>query len=212
MFRETAVRKASTARPPHHLAPASRLRRFIRRFIRAERGVTAVEFGLISLPLMLMTFGLLELALVFLVGATLDTATEAASRRIRTGEFQTSAATARADFQSLVCTNMAWLAGQCASSLWVSVQTFSNFSGLATAPPPNPAAFTPAAKAALCFSPGQPTDIVLVRTYFQWNLFTPLLNNALENMGGGSGKRLITATTAFRNEPYNVNPPLGNSC
>jgi Flp pilus assembly protein TadG len=208
MLRETAVRKAPTPRK----VPAPRLRRFIRRFIRAERGVTAVEFGLISLPLMLMTFGLLEVALVFLVGATLDTATEAASRRIRTGEFQTGAATARSDFQTLVCTNMTWLAAQCASSLWVSVQTFSNFSGLAAAPPPNPAAFTPAAQTALCFSPGQPTDIVLVRTYFQWNLFTPLLNNALENMGGGSGKRLITATTAFRNEPYNVNPPLGNSC
>lgn len=211
MFRETTVRKAPTARP-HHPAPASRLRRFIRRFVRAERGVTAVEFGLISLPLLVLTFGLLELAMVFTVGVTLDTATEISSRRIRTGEFQTSAATARADFKNLVCGEMTWLSGQCQANLWVSVQTFSNFSGLAAAPPPNPAAFTPAAKAALCFSPGQPTDIVLVRTYFQWNLFTPLLNNALENMGGGSGKRLITATTAFRNEPYNVNPPLGNSC
>jgi Flp pilus assembly protein TadG len=212
MFRETAVRKASTARQPRHLAPASRLRRFLGRFLRAERGVTAVEFGLVALPLMLMTFGLLELALVFVVGATLDSATEAASRRIRTGEFQTSAATARSDFKTMVCTNMSWLSGQCAANLWISVQTFSTFAGLAAAPPPNPAAFTPAAKAALCFSPGQPTDIVLVRAYFQWSLFTPLLNNALENMGGGSGKRLITSTTAFRNEPYNVNPPLGNSC
>jgi Flp pilus assembly protein TadG len=206
------VRKA----PPIRKIPAARpkrsLGRFIHRFARAERGVTAVEFGLIALPLMLMTFGLLELGLVFMVGATLDTATELASRRIRTGEFQTSAGNTRADFKTLVCSNMAWLSGQCAANLWVSVQTFSNFAGLTAAPPPDPSVFNAAAKAALCFSAGQPTDIVLVRTYFQWSLFTPLLNNALENMGGGSGLRLMNSTTAFRNEPYNVNPPLGNSC
>jgi Flp pilus assembly protein TadG len=216
MSRETAVRKASTNRQTPIQGQGPRVRRFVRRFLRAERGVTAIEFGLISVPLMLMTFGLLELALVFLVGATLDSATDSASRQIRTGEFQTSAANTGADFKNKVCGNMGWLSGQCAAGLWVSVQTFSNFSGLAAAPPPNPAAFAPASRAAtvaaLCFKAGQPTDIVLVRTYFQWRLFTPLLDNALENMGGGSGTRLITSTTAFRNEPYNANPPLGTSC
>jgi Flp pilus assembly protein TadG len=190
--------------------PTSRLARFVRRFRRAEGGVTAVEFGLISLPLMLMIFGLLELAMVFLVGATLDTATEIASRQIRTGEFQTSGGNTQTDFKNLVCGQMAWLSGQCAANLWIDVRTFSTFNGLATAPPVNTQTFAP--PAGLCFSAGQPTDIVLVRAYFEWALFTPLLNNALENMGGGSGKRLITSTTAFRNEPYNLNPPVGTAC
>jgi Flp pilus assembly protein TadG len=172
--------------------------------------VTAVEFGLVSVPIMLMTFGLLELAMVFLVGATLDTATEIASRKIRTGEFQTSAGNTPQDFKNLVCGQMSWLSGQCAANLWVDVRTFSTFNGLATAPPVNTATFHP--PAGLCFSVGQPTDIVLVRAYYEWSLFTPLLNNALENMGGGSGKRLISSTTAFRNEPYNVNPPIGTAC
>ena len=204
-----------TPQLPHSISrpssrPSSPRGRFIRRFLRAEGGVTAVEFGLVSLPIMLMTFGLLELALVFLVGATLDTATEMASRQIRTGEFQTSAGNTQADFKNLVCAQMAWLSGQCAASLWVDVRTFSTFNGLATAPPVNTATFNP--PAGLCFSVGQPTDIVLVRAYFEWSLFTPLLNNALENMGGGSGKRLITSTTSFRNEPYNINPPVGTAC
>jgi Flp pilus assembly protein TadG len=162
------------------------------------------------MPLFLMTFGLVELALVFLVGATLDTATEIASRQIRTGEFQTSAGNTQADFKNLVCGQMTWLSGQCAANLWIDVRTFSTFNGLATTPSVNAGTFAP--PAGLCFSAGQPTDIVLVRAYFEWKLFTPLLNNALENMGGGSGKRLITATTAFRNEPYNVSPPIGTAC
>jgi Flp pilus assembly protein TadG len=189
--------------------PSSRLSRFLTRFHRAERGVTAIEFGLISLPLMLMTFGLLELALVFLVGATLDTATEIASRQIRTGEFQTSANNGKADFKNLVCANMSWLASQCAANLWIDVRTFSNFSSLAAAPAVNPTTFNPATT---CWSDGQPTDIVLVRCYFEWSLITPLLNTALQNMGGASGKRLITSTTAFRNEPFNTNPPVGTLC
>jgi Flp pilus assembly protein TadG len=181
----------------------------VARFARAERGVTAVEFGLIALPMLVLTFGALELALVFLVSTTLDTATEAASRQIRTGEFQVSAANTRTDFKNLVCSGMSWLNSSCSSGLTVDVRTFSNFSGLAAAPPVDPSIFNPATA---CFTAGQPTDIVLVRTYYVWNLFTPLLNNALENMGGGSGKRLITSTTAFRNEPFNDNPPIGARC
>jgi Flp pilus assembly protein TadG len=191
------------------LPPAS-LGRFISRFFRAERGVTAVEFALVSVPMCVLIFGIIELAMVFLVTTTLDTATEAVSRQIRTGEFQTSGANSKANFKTLVCANMSWLTAQCATDLTLDVRTFSTFNGMATTPPINPATFDPAAPG--CFTPGQPTDIVLVRAYFQWNLFTPLLSAALENMGSGSGKRLIASTTAFRNEPFNDNPPVGNAC
>jgi Flp pilus assembly protein TadG len=185
------------------------LSRFLPRFVRAQRGATAVEFALVSVPLLVLTFGMLELAMVFMVGTTLDSATEAASRKIRTGEFQTSAAHANTDFKALVCGNMSWLTAQCPAAVSIDVRTFANFSTLAGAHPLPAATFDPTK---VCFSTGQPTDIVLVRAYFQWNLFTPLLNNALENMGGGSGKRLLSSTTAFRNEPYNNNNPVGTSC
>jgi len=189
--------------------PVSRLRPFARRFLRVERGATAVEFALVSLPMLVMVFGLLELARVFLVGLTLDNATQIASRQIRTGEFQTSGGTSKANFKTLVCSNMSWLQSKCTADLWLDVQTFANFSDLAAAPSPASTTFNPNT---LCFSAGQPTDIVLVRAFFEWDLFTPLLDGALENMGGGSGKRLISSTTAFRNEPFNTTPPVGAKC
>ena len=164
---------------------------------------------MISLPMLLLTFGLLEIAMVFLVGTTLDRATETASREIRTGEFQTSAANQQNDFKTLVCGYMSWLSPQCPTNLWLDVRTFSNFSALASTPAVNAATYNPNNA---CFSTGQPTDIVLVRAYFEWNLVAPLLSAALENMGSGSGKRLITSTTAFRNEPFNSNPPVGTAC
>ena len=186
--------------------PIASLSRFVRRFARAERGATAVEFGLISLPLMLMTFGVLELALVFMVTTTLDTAMQLSTRQIRTGQFQTTGGGA-SNFKALVCSNMAsWMQTQCNSNLWLDVRTFGDFSDLASAK-----ALTPSnlSTSTFCFQPGQPTDIVLVRAYFQWTLTTPLLNNALANLG--ASQRLITSTTAFRNEPYNNNPAQGAS-
>jgi len=190
-------------------APSSRATRFLTRFVRAERGATAVEFGLISLPILTMIFGLLEIAMVFLVATTLDQATEAAARRIRTGEFQLSAANTKNDFKALVCSGMSWLQAQCAADLFIDVQTYADYSTLAAQPPIDPATFNPGVTPT-CFKAGQPTDIVLVRAYFEWDLFTPLLSAAMQN--AGAGKRLIASTTAFRNEPFNDTPPIGRSC
>lgn len=191
---------------PVRLSPFQRLRHVTRRFRREERGATAVEFSLIAAPLLLLTMGVLELAVVFLVSITLDLATQLASRQLRTGEVQLGAANTQSGFKALVCSNMSWLQAQCASSVSIDVRTFASFSSLATEPAMTPSNLT---TNSFCYSPGQPTDIVLVRAYLPWTLFTPLLNNALANMG--STQRLITSTTAFRNEPYNANPAQGAS-
>jgi len=181
---------------------------WLRRFARAEQGVTAVEFALVSVPLLMLILGTVELAMIILVTTSLETATETASRQIRTGEFQSSAATSRADFKALVCNGMSWLASRCNANLTVSVQVFNDFQTLAANPPLAPANFQ-APNPPTCFAPGQPSDIVLVRTYFTWPLVAPLFS-FMDNVGNGD--RLVTFATAFRNEPYNNNPPGGAAC
>ena len=185
----------------------SRLGKFAGRFLGAERGATAVEFALISLPLVALVMGTLELAMILLVVISLESATESASRMIRTGEFQTSAANTRADFKGLVCARMGWLTSQCNANLTVTSQVFNDFGTLAGSAPMTGANFV---QNGGCFATGQPADIVLVRAYFTWPLFTPVLSVAYDNMG--NGQRLITSATAFRNEPYNSNPPAGAAC
>jgi Flp pilus assembly protein TadG len=180
-----------------------------KRFARADRGAVAMETGLVLMPMLLLTFALIELAMSLLAFSTLENANQIAARRIRTGEFQLGTSHSKTDFKALVCANMSWLAAQCVSDSYVDVRTYSSFSGLGGASPQGGAAFNPNTT---CFSPGNPTDIVLVRTYFKWRLFTPFLDTAMENMGKGSGLRLMSTATAFRNEPYNDTAALGAKC
>jgi Flp pilus assembly protein TadG len=190
----------------------SRIARLGARFQRADQGAVAVEFSLVILLFITIVLAIFELAMVMLAYATLDLATQVAGRQIRTGEFQTGAANSKADFKTLVCSKMSWLDTQCASDAYVEVRTFSSFggtSGLTANLAQGPTGFNPKTT---CFTPGGPTDIVLVRTYFKWRLFTPFLDGAMENMGAGSGMRLLSSATAFRNEPYNEGPPVGSKC
>lgn len=176
----------------------------LRRFARARQGATAIEFAIIALPFMILLFGIIELGMVFLVSVTLQNATDNAARQIRTGQLQNGGSNTKTAFASLVCANMTWLSAPCSSKLTVDVQTFANFTALSNAGQIDPTTFNPNTTQ---WSSGQAGDIVLVRTYYQWDIFTPMLNASLVNMGTGSGKRLIGAATSFRNEPWSTQTP-----
>ena len=50
------------------------------------------------------------------------------------------------------------------------------------------------------YSPGAVCSVVLLRTFYTWPVVTPLLTPFLTNMA--NNKHLMSATAAFRNEPY----------
>jgi Flp pilus assembly protein TadG len=174
-----------------------RYRAALRRFIRDERAATVVEFALLALPFFALIFGIIELGLVFLVATTLENAVTAAGRQIRTGELQSAGGTA-ATFKNTICANMSWLGSSaCSTNLSVDVRTYTSFTNVT---PPNPVVNGAFQQNQMTFTPGSANDIVVVRAYYRWTVTTPLLNAALVNLGGS--QRLISATVAFRNEPY----------
>lgn len=187
----------------------SRLLSGLRHFRRARDGATAVEFGLIAVPMLMLIFGTIELGMVLLVSSTLDTATDYAAREIRTGRFQGGGASTESDFRQLMCEQMTWLGGtDCKSKVFVEAQTFSNFATASTAAIEDPEKFDPDTKR--CWSVGNQGDIVVVRTYYDWPLFTPLLSSALANRNDDS--RLISAARAFKNEPFGGAAAQGAKC
>lgn len=173
-------------------------RSWLRRFGADRDGATAVEFAMVALPFTALVFGILELGLVFLASTTLDNATEVVARKIRTGQFQTSGSNNIGAFKTAVCAEMAWLTSGCTEKLYVNVRTFPKFGEVTLGPPANEAELKVEP-----FTPGGPEDIVVVRTYYEWSLITPLLNQGLQTIPG-TGKRLISSVATFRNEPYNI--------
>lgn len=167
-------------------------------FRRAQGGHAAVEFAIVAAPFFFMLFAMMELAIVFTISTTLDDGVVAASRRIRTGQLQSTGGANINTFKDDVCERMTWLEDHCRTHLSLDVRTYAQWS---TATPPNPVmpdgTFN---NAALTFTPGGPEDIVMVRAFYRWTLFTPFLAQALGKLA--NNEAVVTATAAFRNEPY----------
>jgi Flp pilus assembly protein TadG len=163
----------------------------IRRLVRREDGSTAVEFGLLALPFFGLMFAIIETALVFFAGQTLETATADAARLIMTGQAQTQTFD-KAKFKESVCARIYGLF-DCANGVKIDVRTAPNFT---SADLNKPLDADGKLVDNFLFQPGNAGDIVIVRVMYEWPIYVALLSDM------ANGKRLLMATAAFRNEPY----------
>ncbi len=168
----------------------------VRDFGRDRRGATAVEFALVVVPFVALMFAIIETALCFFAGQTLETALMNASRAIRTGQAQ-SASFSAADFKTSICNQLTYLFN-CSGNLYVSVQTFANFSSITLTTPTD--ANGNLMTTGYPYAAGNGSSIVLVRAYYEWPVFINTLGNNLANEP--DGKHLLVATVAFQNEPF----------
>jgi Flp pilus assembly protein TadG len=181
-----------------------KLRRFARlasprRFARHQGGASAVEFALILLPFLALMFGIMQTALVFFADQTLQTAVSDSARLVLTGQAQNQGLNATT-FKNAVCSRIYGLFN-CQTGIYVDVQTYTSFGGITYSPPLDSQGDLDTSK--LGYNPGGPNDIVVVTLYYKWPIFFTLMDfNALSTPGMG-GSRLLVATAAFRNEPYN---------
>jgi len=177
--------------------PFGRVGRLLNRFRLARRGAAAVEFAMLAFPFFGLLCGIIEIGMIFVVATTLEDATNSAARQIRTGQLQTTGGATAVSFVNLICGNLTWLGSNCSSNLNIDVETYAQFSSVAAPQPVVNGVFTPST---LQFNMGGPGDIVVVRAYYQWSLYTPMMNQALQTLSGG--KTLIESAATFRNEPY----------
>src|SRR5229473_5850363 len=104
----------------------------LRRLARREDGSAAVEFALVAAPFLALLFAIIETALVFFAGQTLETATADASRLIMTGQVQNQSFD-QTKFQNAVCARVSTLFN--CSGIMVDVRTYTNFSSTNTSMP-----------------------------------------------------------------------------
>jgi Flp pilus assembly protein TadG len=178
----------------------------LRRFRRNRRGSAAIEFALIAPVFCGLLFAIFETALMFLASQVLETVTQDSARMVLTGQAQNGqlppcppeapCTTPQAQFKHYVCSQIPAALFDC-NGLYVDVESYSAFASV------NLSSHIDAAgnfDTNMNYSPGNAGDIVVVRMFYQWPLYVTGLGYNIANLAGS--KRLLVATSAFKNEPY----------
>jgi Flp pilus assembly protein TadG len=173
--------------------------RLFRRFGRARRGSAAVEFALVAMPFFLLTVGLAEVSMMGFAQTTLDLGVSEAARQIRTGQAQMGGL-GQNDIREMICDEInSLIVLECDGNLFLDVDRFNSFidAGNDAADPIQNGEFQ---EAGFGYTPGAPSDIVVVRAYYRWKILTPMFEPVFQNISGG--ERILVSTMMFRNEPY----------
>ncbi len=174
------------------------LQRKLRRFGRARRGAAAVEFALVAVPFFLLVFGMAEISMIGFAQTSLNNAVSETARQIRTGQAQKGGVSA-GEIREMLCEELnAFISMECDGRLYLDVNRFDSFvtAGAAANPIQNGEFQDPG----FGYTPGAPSDIVVVRAYYRWHIITPMFEGILGNVSGG--QRVLVSTMMFRNEPY----------
>jgi Flp pilus assembly protein TadG len=200
-------------------------------WIRSDRGSAALEFGFIAPIFFVLMLGIMEIGVMTFSQFALQNSVTDAGRLIRTGQARDVApllsssipvpqcAKDAASTQVSYATEQAWFAGQICcgvtplldcSNLQVTVMTppggfGTNFDTL-LAPGTQGTYFGGSASTA-----DQACSVVLVRATYVWTVWFPGLARILNSnlpaqflVNVGSNGRLLSGTSAFRNEPFSA--------
>lgn len=179
--------------------------RLLARFRRAQDGATAVEFGFIAFPFLILLAAIMETALMFWTSQVLEEAVSQTSRRLLTGEAQTRYAGTgpqnTTKFRDDVCAAATAMV-DCAK-LTIDVRTYSSFAGAKTGVDgSNPVTAGGLNTTGFGYTQPQPSQIVVVRAVLEYSLYFSQWSSSLANIG--SGRRGIVASATFRTEPFNA--------
>lgn len=165
---------------------------------RRREGAAAVEFAFVALPFFILILSMLELGMAFVLDSVLENAAMDTSRLVRTGQASAQGFDA-AKFKAAFCDRTGVFKSDCQARATVDVRVIPQF---AAPTPPDPIANGVMDPSKIGYDGGDPGDLVLVRVWYQQPLFTPLLSQAASRLNNGA--LLLSATTAFRNEPWNA--------
>jgi len=176
----------------------------LRRFGRNRRASAAVQFAFIAPLFFGLLFSIIEVALMFFASQYLETINQDLARLIMTGQVQGTTYTSPSDFLNQKLCNSPTTAPVLftCGNLFIDVQNYPSFQTVTiNSQIDGSKNFNNNMK----YCPGDPGDIVVVRLFYQWPTFVTSLGFNLANLSGN--KILLSATAAFKNEPFTGKPP-----
>ncbi len=180
---------------------------FLRRLAKDRSGAAAIEFALLALPFMLVTFASIETFVAFFGEQVLANANDTMSRKIRTGEitYNLGRSTDKnaAEFRALYCEEINFFLSCDADRLYLDVRAFPKFADIPADIPRNNSNFS---SDGFTFNPGGAEKINVVRAYYRWEVTTDLVRPYVTNLrSAGSAMPndyLMVATNTVVNEAY----------
>jgi Flp pilus assembly protein TadG len=167
----------------------------LRRFRGDRRASAAIEFAITAPIFLVMVFAILETALVFFAGQVLETGLQQSARLMFTGQASANAMT-QAQFQTDLCSRVSALLT--CSNLYIDVQSYPSGTAINIVDP-IVAGVCPTTGFSYQDPPPNSSNTVVVRAFYQWQLFVTGLGFNISNCAGS--KRLLAATSAFHVEP-----------
>src|SRR5207302_303042 len=147
----------------------------LKRFGKAQGGVTAIEFAFVGGPFLYLLCVIFETGLMLFSEYVIENGVADAARMIRTGQVQSGNMSA-GDFKNIVCGNLARFLN-CSSNLYLDVRKFTAFSAITLPPPITNGDLSADVSTSASFQPGGPMDVVVVRAYYTWTLYLPGLDH-----------------------------------
>lgn len=165
---------------------------------RSRSGSAALEFAFVAPVFFILFFGIMEGGVMMFGKAVLINATQDAARMVRTGQAQ--GAMNQSAFTQKICDGISALLN-CAN-LQVDVQVLSSgfSSGGLGSPTDSNGNLNPGQNN---YNTGGACDVVVVRSFYKYNIVTPVVNTLLSGRTNGTFNYL-TAAAAFRNEPFSA--------
>ena len=168
-----------------------------RRLRRSEKGAAGVEFALVSVVFFITFLGIIELGMLMVLNNGLEDGVDRAARLLRTGQTHKQNIS-EAEFRQRICDQVV-LKASCNSKLIVDVRSYPDFASINNPPTPHRDSSGNLTMDNQ-YQKGAPRQVLLVRAFYEWSFFTPLIGQLLSNTGGNSF--LLTVATTFRTEPY----------
>ncbi len=190
---------------------SARFQSFFRRMRADTKGSVAIEFTMIAPVFLLMMMATIETGVIFFAQSALQNAVNDTARLVKTGQSACFTKDANnnclgmtADqFRKQICDEVKTLLKTCEkdvngnSDLQFDVKAYTGgFGGVSNGSPLNAGTLPNLTD----FNTGAACDVVLVRAFYRWPVFTPGLSFFLANMNGQN--HLLATAAAFRNEPY----------
>ena len=196
---------------PAALRGRARLEARLRGFARASGGATAVEFGLLALPLLALVGASLETGVTYWAQEMLQQAVSDAGRQIYTGRFQTANAATKGStdllnaFRTEMC-KARFTLFTCAN-VRISINQVDGFANAALA---KPTQVDPTTKVSdwnpsfASYDCGRSNAVMVIQAAVDFPVMFTLLNAGVATLP--SRRRVLQAATVFQVEPFDSTP------